>query len=294
MVTQEDLEGLDLMLWHGNGPRAAAILRCNQSTISRRAQRCLDAFGLRIKRREGEWTILGPSLLLQMEREIHQLSRLLGKDPLRLEGFPAYASVLLKPPPPGCRLGPQDAMSVQRPLILLKDRVIDAWLTDAADDLPETFEFPAQVWPLARQPISLSADPGHPLVGEKNVGFGDLLRFPLPIISAEGFPRSHAICAGLGLGTLEHAMRRYDPKSWEGWTSDAVTLTYSTPLHAHAVRGLLPIDAPPLFTNRIALVVRADVGEHARVQDLYCLLKARLLQLKTRYADFERLKLLEA
>jgi hypothetical protein len=291
VVTKEDLEGLDLLLWQGNGPKAAAQIQCNQSTITRRVQRCLGTFGLRIKRREGEWAILGSSLFLQMEREIHQLARLLGQQQLRLEGFPAYSALLLKPPPPGWMLGPQDAMSTKRPLFLLRERIIDAWLTDAAEDLPESMDVPLAVWPLASQLITLSADARHPLAGEKNLSVSDLLRFPLPIMSAEGFPRSHGICASLGLGSLELAMRRYDAKSWEGKTADAVTLTYSTPLHARAFPHLVPLDAAPLFCNRLALVCRADVSEHARVQDLHCLLMARLQHLHSHHHLLDGLRL---
>lgn len=292
MVTKEDLEGLDLLLWHGNGPRAALQLQCNQSTVSRRVQRCLGTFRLRIKRREGEWAIQGTSLLLQMEREIHQLARLLGQHPLRLEGFPAGSNLLLTPPPPGWALGPHDAVDMSRPVSLLRERIIDAWLTDAAEDLSEPDDFPVVVWPLASQPITLLSHAGHPLAGESQVSFSDVTRFPLPILSAAAFPRSAALCKGLGLGSLRVAMRRYDPQCWEGKTADAVTLTYTTPLNARAFPTLVSLDSPPLFVNRLALVCRADVSEHARVQDLHCLLKARLQHLQSHHPHLERLKLL--
>ncbi|MFM7641446.1 MAG: hypothetical protein ACKO45_07835 [Cyanobium sp.] len=292
MVTKEDLEGLDLLLWHGNGPKAAKQLHCNQSTISRRVQRCLSTFGVRIKRLQGEWTILGPSLLLQMEREIHQLARLLGQHPLRLEGFPGYSAPLLKPPPPGWILGPHDSMSTERPLTLLRERIIDVWLTDAADDLSESLDFPVEVWLLARQSVGLSADPRHPLAGETNVPLSDVVRFPVPTISANGFPRSHAICERLGLGFKDVAMCRYDAESWQGMTANAFTLTYDTPMHSLVFKGLVPLDMAPLFSNRLALVCRADVAEHARVQDLHCLMKARLQQLQSQHPRLDRLKVL--
>lgn len=292
MVTQDDLAGLDLFLWHGNGPRAAAELRCNQSTISRRVQRCTEVFGLRMKRRQGEWMLSDPSLLLQMEREIHQLARVLGQHPLRLEGFPAGSAPLLKPPPPGWSIGPLDAVGTTSPLALLRDRVIDAWLTDAAEDLPPSLDFEAVVWPLARQPITLLAHPNHPLAGETTLTLGDLLRFPAPQLPADGFPRSHAICADIGFGTVEIAKRRYDPESWEGQTADQVTLVYTTPLNARAFPTLVPLDSGPLFTNRLALVCRSDVGEHARLQDLHCLLMARLQHLQSHHPQLERLQLL--
>jgi len=292
VVSQDDLAALDLFLWHGSGPKAASLLRCNQSTISRRVQRCTEVFGMRLKRRQGEWVLSGRSLLLPREREIHQLARLLGQGPLRLEGFPAGAAPLVSPPPPGWSIGPLDAVGTLPPLVFLRDRVIDAWLTDSAEDLPPSLDFPARVWPLARQPVKLLAHPNHPLAGETNLTLADLLRFPVPIIPADGFPRSHAICADIGLGTVEIAKRRYDPESWEGQTADQVTLVFTTPLNARAFPSLVPLDTGPLFTNRLALVCRADVGEHAKLHDLHCLLMARLQHLQSRHPQLESLQLL--
>ncbi|MEB3303189.1 MAG: hypothetical protein VKK99_01195 [Cyanobacteriota bacterium] len=292
MVTREDLEGLDHMLWHGNGPRAADALLCNQSTISRRVQRCLSTFGLRLRRRSEGWVIQGPSLLLQMEREIHQLARLLGQHPLRLEGFPVGSALLLQPPPPGWAMGPHDAVGVGGPMALLKDRVIDAWLTDAADDLPQTPEVPVVVWPLAQQPVTLLAGPDHPLVGEANLQISDLARFPIPILPEAGYPRSHALSAQLGLGNVAGTFRRYDVQAWEGLTDDALTLVHTSPLNAYAHPHLVALDSLPLFTNRLALVCRVDVAAYERVQDLHCLLKLRLQYLQKSHPQLERLQLL--
>lgn len=292
MVTKEDLEGLDLLLWHGNGPRAALQLQCNQSTVSRRVQRCLGTFRLRIKRREGEWAIQGTSLLLQMEREIHQLARLLGQHPLRLEGFPAGSQPLLKPPPPGWALGPHDAIGITRPLSLLRERIIDVWLTDAAEDLPETFDFPAVVWPLAIQPITLMGHARHPVAGESRLSVSDVGRFPLPLLSAAAFPRSAAICESLGLGSVEMSKRRFEHESWQGQTADGVSLLYTTPLNSRMFPSLVSLDIDPLFVNQLAIVCRADVSEHSRVQELHCLMKARLQQLQSHYPELGRLRLL--
>lgn len=291
MVTQEELASLDFFIWHGTGPKAAAKMECNQSTISRRVRRCSEVFDLRLRRRQGEW-ITNSSLLLKMEREIHQLARLLGQNPLRVEGFPSGSDPLLQPPPPGWVIGPRDFIGTVSPLTLLQDRVIDAWLTDAADDLPDEPEFPFVVWPLGRQPVNVLSHPNHPLAGVSRLGITDLLRFPLPMLPAKGYPRSHALCEGLGLGSLEMAQRRHDPQSWEGQTADAVTLMYCTPLSAWAFPDLVPLDSLSLFTNRLALVCRADVGEHARLQDLHCLLTARLQHLHRRHPRLERLQLL--
>ena len=226
-----------------------------------------------------------------MEREIHQLARLLGQNPLRLEGFPVGSSLLLQPPPPGWAMGPHDAASIGGPLGLLKDRIIDAWLTDAADDLPKTPDVPLMVWRLAQQPITLLASARHPLVGEANLQFSDLARFPIPIVPEEGFPRSHALCSPLGLGTLKTDIRRYESQGWEGLTEDALTLVHTTPLNARAHPELVELNSLPLFTNGLALVCREDVAGYERVQDLYCLLKTRLQYLQRAHPHLEKLRL---
>jgi len=70
-----------------------------------------------------------------------------------------------------------------------------------------------------------------------------------------------------------------------------VSLAFTTPLHHRFFPALTQLDSGPLFTNRLALVCRADVGEHARLQDLHCLLLARLQHLKSHHPELDRLQL---
>ena len=65
-----------------------------------------------------------------------------------------------------------------------------------------------------------------------------------------------------------------------------------TPLNARAFPSLVSLDSGPLFTNRLALVCRSDMGKHARLQDLQCLLMARLQQLQSQHSQLDRLQLL--
>jgi hypothetical protein len=227
-----------------------------------------------------------------MEREIHQLARVLGQHPLRLEGFPVGSAPLLQPPPPGWTMGPHDAIGIKGPLVLLKDRIIDAWLTDAANDLPENPDVPIVVWPLAQQPVSLIASARHPLVGNHNLQISDLARFPIPMVPEEAFPYCHSLSAQLGLGSIHSQSRRYDVQGWEGLTADDLTLVHTTPLNARAHPELVALDAVPLFTNRLALVCREDVASYERVQELHCLLKTRLHYIQKAHPYLERLHLL--
>jgi len=174
MVSVEELASLDFVLWRRTGKQAAQALGCNQSTISRRLARCLEIFGLTMRRSRNEWE--APySPLLQMERELHQHCRLLGRHPLRLEACPLAAPLLSQALPEGWIGGCYDHIGVERPMGLLRERVIDAWLCTARHEL----SLPSRpsdlvLHPLWGHPMTLHAAPGLPLAGERDLTSGDL------------------------------------------------------------------------------------------------------------------------
>lgn len=276
MVTLEELSALDLLVWHRNGKRAAGISGCNQSTISRRLSRALEAFQLTMRRRRGEWELEGPMLLLQMERQLHQLARLLGQEPLRIEISPYVAPFLVRPEPPGWILGTLDHFGVAQPLRLLQDRVIDAWVCDMALEL-EPEELPElRVLPLYRQPVLLAADREHPLARIDGLDLKDFARFPSLRLPEGALPRIEARLAALGFGDVPVQLRRYDPGDWEGRTADGVTLAYTTPFNRLLHPGLVPLRAAPLFQSGGTLLCRRDVADHGAIEQLYALFCSRL------------------
>jgi len=230
MVDREDLEALDFLLWHRTGQLAAAALGCHQATVSRRLARCRSSFGLELWREQGEWRC-DPNSLLELERHLHQLGRFLGDRCLRIEAFPIGSRALLLPLPQGWVHGPLDHVGVRRPLQLLRERVIDAWLCDADADLPAASCQELAVLPLWSAPVQLVADPRHPLAGERGLSQADLLRFPSLDLPAEDFDRSRHLFNAQGFGHQPTILRRYDIASWEGLTQDRVTLACSTPLN---------------------------------------------------------------
>ena len=130
MVTPEALDALDFLVWLNSGYRAAELCGCHQSSISRRAQEAADVFGVSLIRDPAGWRLSGPTVLLDLEREVHQLHRLLRGSELRLE---------LAPPLAGClpRLAASAWIAVlaettqqERSWSLVESRVIDGWLTD--------------------------------------------------------------------------------------------------------------------------------------------------------------------
>jgi DNA-binding transcriptional LysR family regulator len=289
MVGVEELASLDFVLWHRTGQLAARAMGCNQSTVSRRLARCLAVFELPMTRCQGEW-VLPFSPLLRLERELHQLCRLLGHHPLRVEACPLAGPRLLRPLPEGWIGGAYDHVGVDRPLHLLRERVIDAWLCDATDDLPAgSMGDELVLQPLWRSPVQLHAAKGHPLVGERGLSLDDLRRFPSLDIPATGFLRSRALFHEKGLGLSPVNLLRYDPASWEGRSADRATLVCFTPLNRLASPGLAPLDAPVPFSNGGGLICHRELADHPAIQELLGTLQLRLARLAPMLQELERL-----
>lgn len=130
MVSIEQLEALDLLIWLQNGNTVADLLGTNQSTISRRTQRVLSLFEGRLQRRAQGLTVASPlASLLDLQRQIHQRYRLSQQSRLRLNAPPWSRPWLRSCLPAGWLLNPgQGVRACEDPLLLLRDHVIDACL----------------------------------------------------------------------------------------------------------------------------------------------------------------------
>lgn len=281
MVDREDLEALDFLLWQRTGELAARALDCHQATVSRRLARCRQVFGLSLRREQGEW-ICDPDALLDLERHVHQLGRFLGQRPLRLEGFPIGSAALLWPSPEGWQISCCDHLGVDRPLELLRQRVIDAWVCDADQDLPAEALADLAVVPLWRGPALLAAAAGHPLAGEAGLAIDDLLRFPSLDLPDPGYRFSRPRYRALGFGDQPNAMRRFDIASWEGQTAGQVTLVCTTSLNSLALPAQVVLDTPPLFSNGGSLLTRLDQVDQPAIVALEATLRQRLRALEGR------------
>lgn len=288
MVSLEELSALDLQIWLRSGSLAARAACCNQSTICRRVDRTLRSFAVQLRRSAGEWFLRGDLELLAMERELHQLARLNGYEALRLEVSPLIGP-LLGPAPAGWRLGRGDILGLVRPLQLLRERVIDAWLIDNTVDLPPADDPEIARFDLFRYPLWLAAVEGHPLAGASALCLDDLRRFPVPQTPLPLFPNTGRHFATLGLAGPALRSRRYDPGDWEGRTADGVTLTFGTPFNLAQHPRLLRLDSDPLLINGVSLVVRRDRCEQRPLQELRRELQLRLQQLQPRLLDLEAL-----
>ena len=136
MVSLEQLEALDLLVWFRSGTAAATHGLCDQSSITRRVQAVLKVFGLQLQRRH-ELELIGHTDLLRLQRVVHQHARFQGQRPLRLEATHYIRAQISAPPVAGWLLGPCHHRGYGTLLSLLEERVIDAWITSDLQDLPD-------------------------------------------------------------------------------------------------------------------------------------------------------------
>jgi DNA-binding transcriptional LysR family regulator len=268
MIAPEVLQGFDLLLWLGNGRVAAAHNGCSQPTISRQAREVADLLQLSLRKRNGAWQVYGDTTLLAFERQLHQLHRLLGRAPLRLEIGAVSGRLLGLPAPPGWIAGPPDRLDLPRSLELLRQRVIDAWITPAADDLPELEGADWHCFELYSAPVWLVAAPDHPLVGCSRLPSEDLLAFPSAGLEGGWYPRSEAHLRTRGLWSEPRRVTSYEPHQWDGRTADGRTLAYASPPMLTLNPGLRRLDHDLKLRHRAALVVSEDHAEAEPIQRL--------------------------
>tara|TARA_X000000368_G_scaffold413896_1_gene402754 strand:- start:332 stop:1327 length:996 start_codon:yes stop_codon:yes gene_type:complete len=289
MITLDALRMLDTTYWLRSGERASQRLHCSQSTVSRNNMESLTLFGLAMERVDGEWQMHGDVNLLMMERLVHQKKRLLGDSvspPLRVEANFWAAPSLLEPIPKHWEGGTWDHVGMERPLQLLRERVIDAWIASYQPDLPDR-DPDLCVIDLCRSPVHLVAAVDHPLAGCGPLSASDLDPFPSLGLPSGMFPQTEAILRGHGLWQTRVRMKRYRPELWHGRTEDQVTLTYATCLALEVMPGLVPLDFNLGLISGESLVVRRDLLEEVVIQDLLQLLIHRCELLAEDFPELE-------
>lgn len=280
MVGPEELQAFDLLLWLGSGREVA--LRCGRSqpTISRYAHRVADVMDLKMHKKDGQWRISGEAKLLQIERQIHQINRFLGREPLRVEAAAVTGPQLLRPCPCGWICGRHNQINLPHSLQLLRDRVIDAWITTSSIDLPSQNLEGLHVFELYRYPIWLVAHPQHPLRHERGIGTEDLQRFPSVGLRGGWYPITQQHLRARGLWSQPQRLQRYNRRQWEGRSADGITLAYASPPMLALDPALQRLDHDLGFENGTALVVHRDHLDSAPVDLLLAELRRRSLVLR--------------
>lgn len=285
MVTKDQLDALDLVVWLGTTQQAAQRLGCNQATVSRWVSACLPPLSLRMRRVGGTHLLSGDLDLLALERQIHQLLRLRRQEDLRLEATHCTAHLLQYPPLQGWILGSFDHHGVHRMHELLRARVVDAWISSDGFDLPADDDPELLAIPLSRWPAWLLASLNHPLAGETGVTASDLDRFPVLEFPPSIYPRMAGALADLGFGASHQRLHRYDRGSWNMQTADQVTLSFGSAVSALGQGAQARIAWNVGLMSGESLVVRRDVAGEGAVALLVQQLGRRLEALMPRCQD---------
>ena len=276
MVTCECLDAFDHFVWLRTGARAAEALGCNQSTISRHTKRCQQVFSIKLRRDSAEWVVAGDAELLDAERRLHQRYRWEMNLPLRFEAQHWMRAFYAAWQPPDWTKGNLNYLEYQRPVHLLRKRIIDAWLCGAPDcpDQPDL-----ACVPLYEMPMLLVARRDHPLLRRQApLTLADAAAYPLLPLPQGAFPVFEAQLKQLGLGGAPAEI----PPDPSGLAAAApafadlclgIASALTLPLYGEEMVPL-PLEVPIRFGD--VLVIRAEFMEHRRSQALLESLQAHI------------------
>ena len=287
MIDLDTLAALDGLQWLRTGEEVEKRFGVSASTVSRQSHRCLQRFGVRLERREGEWHVVGDDTLLQMQRRVHQTARWLEHRPLRLEATYWSGPLLATPTPERWILGLCSIVGVPRNFQLVRDRIVDACLI-GLPDLPEPDDPELAALVLSSMPVFFVAAADHPLAQQNRVSLAEIARFPSLGLPPGSYPQVEIALRQLGLWNDPVRMTRYRRDLWEGRAEAELTIGYGTPLSL-AVSGAglvrLPLELP--FRSGEALVVRRDFADHPELLALRQLLLERLNQLALLHPEIQ-------
>jgi len=284
VVTVECLAALDHLFWLRTGARAAEVLRCNQSTISRHARVCQDLFAVTFFKQSAEWRVQGDDALLNAERRVHQAYRWSRNLPLRLDAQHWLAAHCEDLDLPLWCKGNLNYLDYEQPLTLIKNRILDAWLCSSPDH-PRDPEL--CVLPLCTMPAYLVVRRGHPLLDLRSPRFSDVSAYPLLPLPARAFPAFETVLTSLGLGGA--TVPAVDEAGAGSAASVAVEdrlVGIASPLTMHLYGPdwvVLPLKLPLAFGD--VLVVRGEYALHRRTRGLVNALLSRLADRARAHAE---------
>lgn len=288
MLSLDLLAALDLYVWLEREEKVAQKLALHQSTVSRHVRSALKTFDLRLDRSAAHKAFLGDDVaLLAGERWVHQLARLRGRAPLRLDAAFSSGPWFAPHLPPGWISGMFDLPGKARPLQLLEERVIDAWIGSYQPDMPDPDDPLFFSVDLLHFPVYLTAAPDHPLACERQISSGDLARFPSLALPSGWFPRTEAKLKAQGLWSDPVRIQRYEPESWEGRSADGVTMLYGTSFSDALQPGNVRLDWDMQHCSGDTLVVRRDLVDAPPIAELIEGLQQRACHLAQRFDDVQ-------
>ena len=286
VVSIESLRCFDKLIWLQTGDQVSGRLELTQASVSRAAHRVANTFGVALEKQRGEWTVIGDQSLLNAERLVHQQFRWQRDLRLRIEAQYYNGPLFLDPLPAGWVAGCFNFVQTKKPLELLRNGVIDAWL-GCFPDLPEPDDDTLTSIHLTRLPTHLAVAADHPLVrlGDA-VSLEDVRAYPCLALPDGAFPRIQAVLEQLGLWNSLEAMQRYDHNRWEGRTADQLTVAYASAFSVglfNTPHVLLPITIPLQVGD--SLVIKRCYADHPRALLMIAALRQRARQLAAQFPD---------
>ena len=133
MVSADLLSSLDGLIWLQSGSKVGALFQQHQTTVSRNQKKCAQVFGITLSKNKNKWDAHGDLILLQLERQVHQVARLQGKSRLRIEVNGRLDSSLFDPPPTGWLIGSANNLNDPHSLECLQQRIVDVCLYPLTD-----------------------------------------------------------------------------------------------------------------------------------------------------------------
>ena len=268
MVELDILEALDGIQWLRTQEEVSQYFPISQPTVNRYCKKALRVFELDMQRRDGEWELLGDATILRLERRVHQLARLSGLRPLRLEATYWSAGTYCAALPPGWMLGPSNIVGIRRNFELLQERIVDGWIA-GLPDLPTDTDTDLRATVLSRMPVFFTCAPDHPILEKTSLTISDIAEYPTLGLPAGSYPRVEAALKAVGLWNDAVRMTRYRRDKWEGRSEEELVIGYGTPLSMRVSGGSLrrlPLQLP--FESGDALVTTTEHHGHPRLREL--------------------------
>lgn len=285
MISLEALDALDLLEWLGSGAAAAQRLQCSQSTVSRQAREVLRSLDLVSGRRLQPTELQASSPLLAMERQLHQLYRLRQGRKLRLDASFLAAPLVRPGGPPGWMRGHLLLLGRARPLRLLQERVLDAWLCGMGDELGDIDRSRFWTLDLLETPLQLLAPRHHPLALAGPLQAADLVGVPRQAPPAGLYPRSEAILQRDLRSQPSLRLRDDHYLHPPAAQPSPLTLRYGSCLSLGLQAGLVPLQIRLPVCSRVTLVVLRDLLEQPAMAALIHWLMQRCQLLAGQHPD---------
>jgi len=281
VISLGSLAAFDFLIWLRTGARAAELLRCNQSTVSREAKKCQKIFRVSLIKTSAEWSVIGDEFLLNAERHVHQRYRWESNLPLRLDGQHWLRESYSPLPLDGWIKGNMNYMEYRQPLYLLQNRIIDAWLCSSPDH-PCNPDLTAIQ--LCSMPSYLVVKRSHPLVElGTSITLDDVRRYPRLPLPRQAFPAYESVLDSLGLNQENQSFVSTSLAPIEdllvGIASPLTISQYGSDYVP------LPIKIPVLVGD--TLVIRTEFADHPRTDSLLGHLRSQLHSIACEMTDVE-------